>query len=490
MPVTVTLCLALCKDAHETKAAADRAAMADAAVLVSRFMRPPRSESDRQAAQSFLRDLLDIPGTYLSGSLMVYLVFGSQDRWQPHDIDIFTGERTEYAVRRLLEASGYSVERDSRVRGDGGFGEDYMADYLHEADDDDDDDDDETANARLLRKCVRSVVRMSRPALAAYQAFFEATLPKMKGKLLSKKKAGDRWNVTDQNAAVKMVGARWRKMSDAQKQKFAEPQKLNVDVVVAEPGVDALTPIARFDISICRIALSKGGLVFMAGNGIGRGTGPVRPPLPCAASAPPCHCQATRRAGWQREQDDPHAPLRGMQSGACAFAVPYAAPMPRGAVSASAAGTLPLFRLTKLGAEAASQGEKSRLKELERLKKYSHARGRLAYPDTGIPGREQQVTRVSGAYPAKIEAYESALAASAAEREKLASAEVNWLLCDESEDLSEEYVASWRLWRELCIARKTYLTEMFTKMGHLRDAMMEARALSPWNREVLEKARV
>ena len=55
----------------------------------------------------------------------------------------------------------------------------------------------------------------------AYQAFFKKTLGEVKGKMLTKKKSGDKWGVTDQNAAVKEVGARWRKMSDAQKQKFA-----------------------------------------------------------------------------------------------------------------------------------------------------------------------------------------------------------------------------------------------------------------------------
>ena len=58
-------------------------------------------------------------------------------------------------------------------------------------------------------------------ALSAYQAFFKATLSEVKGKMLSKKKSGEKWGVTDQNAAVKEVGARWRKMTDAQKQKFA-----------------------------------------------------------------------------------------------------------------------------------------------------------------------------------------------------------------------------------------------------------------------------
>ena len=34
-------------------------------------------------------------------------------------------------------------------------------------------------------------------------------------------KSGEKWGSANQNAAVKEVGARWRSLSDAQKQKFA-----------------------------------------------------------------------------------------------------------------------------------------------------------------------------------------------------------------------------------------------------------------------------
>ena len=79
-----------------------------------------------------------------------------------------------------------------------------------------------TAPEELKRRQQQQQQHLQTRTLSTYQAFLRATLPEVKAEMLGKKTPGEtRWKPADQNDAIRAVGARWRELTDAQKEGFS-----------------------------------------------------------------------------------------------------------------------------------------------------------------------------------------------------------------------------------------------------------------------------